>query len=344
MKKGTGFEFPPEQTEAMRKARRLEWWTIAYLLSVIVLMYLTMGSSQAMKTAWMEDMLSLIPPVVLLVASRFAHKTPDARFPYGYHRVVSIAFLCASIALFTMGSLLLYDALSKLVMQEHPTIGGMTIAGTTFWQGWAMYPVLIWGAIPPFFLGRAKMPLAEKIHDKVLYADADMNKADWMTAAAAMVGITGVGLGYWWADAVAAAAISTSILRDGWSNLKQVVLDLMDESPEQVDRSGSDDLPSQVSRHLKQMAWIDDAQVRMREDGHVYFGEAFIRINDDTQLTRKLHEATISCRKLNWRVHDIVLVPVVSLDAPIGTLKDVDRPSGEDQKAGSRIRGPAVSQ
>jgi cation diffusion facilitator family transporter len=319
--RGTGFEFPAEQTAALGKARRLEWWTIAYLISVIVLMYLTMGSSQAMKTAWMEDMLSLIPPIVFLTASHFAHKPPDARFPYGYHRVVSIAFLCASLALFTMGALLLYDALSKLVMQEHPTIGGMTVAGTTFWQGWPMYPVLLWGAIPPFFLGRAKMPLANTIHDKVLYADADMNKADWMTAAAAMVGITGVGLGYWWADSVAAAAISASILRDGCGNLKQVVLDLMNESPEQVDRSGRDDLPSVVNRHLRQLPWIDDVQVRMREDGHVYFGEAFVSVNNDEQLTQKLHEATISCRELNWRIHEIVLVPVVSLDAPVGTLK-----------------------
>lgn len=338
---GTGFEFPPEQTAAMEKARRLEWWTIAYLISVIVLTYLVMGSSQAMKTAWMEDMLSLIPPIVFLTASRLAQRTPNARFPYGYHGVVSIAFLCASVALFAMGVMLLYDAVSKLIMQEHPTIGAMTIGETTFWQGWAMYPVLVWGAIPPFFLGRAKMPLAQSIHDKVLYADADMNKADWMTAVAAMIGITGVGLGYWWADAVAAAAISTSILRDGWGNLRQVVLDLMNESPKHVDRSSKDELPDRIRRHLEQMSWVDEAQVRMREDGHVYFGEAFIRVKDETQLTQKLYEATASCRKVDWRVHDLVLVPVVSMDAPIGTLKAVDSPNhdGESHEA----EAPSIS-
>lgn len=37
------------------------------------------------------------------------------------------------------------------------------------------------------------------MHDKVLHADAKMNKADWMTAAAALVGVLGIGLGWWWA-------------------------------------------------------------------------------------------------------------------------------------------------
>jgi hypothetical protein len=46
------FEFAPELQIALRKARRLEWVTIAYLLSAIFVMYFTLGSSQAMKTAW----------------------------------------------------------------------------------------------------------------------------------------------------------------------------------------------------------------------------------------------------------------------------------------------------
>ena len=32
----------------------------------------------------------------------------------------------------------------------------------------------------PIYLGRVKMALAKELHDKVLYADADMNKADWI--------------------------------------------------------------------------------------------------------------------------------------------------------------------
>jgi cation diffusion facilitator family transporter len=314
MKASPAFEFPPEQQRALRKARRLEWLTIGYLLTVVLTMYLVLGSSQAMKTAWLEDVLSLIPPAVFLVANRIASWQPNERFPYGYHRVTSIAFLCAALALLTMGLWLLGDATYKLVTAERPTIGGITLFGKTIWLGWLMLPVLLWSAAPAFFLGRAKLPPARYIHDKVLYTDADMNKADWMTASAAMIGVVGVGLGFWWTDAVAAMAISLSVTRDGFANLREVITNLMNEAPKVTDRSGFDPLPEQIQDLAKQLPWVSDARVRMREEGHVYFGEVFLVISDATDLVNRLSNATRQCAELNWRVHDIVLVPVTSLD------------------------------
>ena len=74
---------------------RLEWISILYLLSAIVLLYFTLGSSQAMKAAWVEDILGLTPPIAFLVASRVRNRKPNDRFPYGYHRATAIAYLCA---------------------------------------------------------------------------------------------------------------------------------------------------------------------------------------------------------------------------------------------------------
>src|SRR5690606_26479505 len=107
MRTTASFEFPAEQQQALRRARRLEWITLLYMASAIVLMYLVMGSSQAMKSAWLEDLLSLVPPIVFLVAGRIALWPPTRRFPYGFHRAVAIAFLCASVALFAVGAWLL---------------------------------------------------------------------------------------------------------------------------------------------------------------------------------------------------------------------------------------------
>jgi hypothetical protein len=46
------------------------------------------------------------------------------------------------------------------------------------WLGWLMIAALAWSAIPSVVLGRAKLPLAAELHDKVLYADAKMNRAN----------------------------------------------------------------------------------------------------------------------------------------------------------------------
>jgi divalent metal cation (Fe/Co/Zn/Cd) transporter len=77
---------PEQQRETLRQAKRLEIVSLAYLLTAVVLVYLVMGSSQAMKAAWVEDLLSLIPPVAFLVAVHQARKRPSVSHPYGHHR------------------------------------------------------------------------------------------------------------------------------------------------------------------------------------------------------------------------------------------------------------------
>lgn len=307
------FELPPDKQAQYNKALRLEWLTIAYLLSAVAAIYATLGSSQAMKTAWAEDILSLIPAIAFLVASRWRGRRPNRRFAYGYHRAVSVAFLCAAVALFFMGLFLLWDAISALISFEHPSIGVVQLFGHQIWLGWLMLPALLWSAVPAFFLGRAKLPLARALHDKVLFGDATMNKADWLTAGAAMVGVTGIGFGLWWADAAAAAFISLDIIHDGFRNLKAVVADLMDERPRSVDDSQMDPLPERVRTELRAMSWVKDAQVRMREEGHVFFGEAFVVAHSDESLTSKITRATEELKALDWRLHDLVITPVETL-------------------------------
>jgi len=169
-----------------------------------------MVSSQAMKTAWVEDCLSLIPPVCFLAGSHICWRAPTEHFRYGFHRVISILFLCAALALLVMGGYLLIDALAKLILQEHPTIGMKAYFGVDLWLGWWMILVLLWGTFPPILLGHAKIKYAEALNDKILITDGKMNKADWMTGAAAIAGILGIGLGWWWADAAAAAFIRST--------------------------------------------------------------------------------------------------------------------------------------
>jgi divalent metal cation (Fe/Co/Zn/Cd) transporter len=103
------------------------------------------------------------------------------------------------------------------------------------------------------------------VSSKVLYADAKMNKADWLTASAAMVGIVGIGFGLWWADAVAAALISLDITHDAFSNLRRAVVDLMDQSPTTVDHDSVDPLRDKLTSTLQDLDWVSEVEVRLRE-------------------------------------------------------------------------------
>jgi cation diffusion facilitator family transporter len=319
----THHELPPDQHEQLKKAVRLEWLTIAYLVSAIVILYLTLGSSQAMKAAWAEDILSLLPPIAFLIASRVRRRQPNSKFPYGYHRVTSIAFLCASVALLSLGTFVLYDSVMKLAKFEHPPIDLVKpIGDDPVWLGWLMLPALAYSALPAFFLGRAKLPLAKELHDKVLFADAEMNRADWLTAGAAMLGVIGIGLGLWWADGVAATIISLDITHDGFKNLKVALADLMDKEPTVVDHSKPDPLPLWIKNELMLMDWVKDAEVRLREQGHVFVGEAFVVPIDDQDLVERLDRANQRLLDLDWRLHELVISPVKEIRRP--------EPAGED--------------
>ncbi|ANW00247.1 hypothetical protein LMTR13_08765 [Bradyrhizobium icense] len=311
MKRVRLIEFPEEEEAAFAKARRLEWVSIAYLTSAAVLLFLVMGSSQAMRTSWLEDMISMVPPMAFLISSRFATRAATKSCPYGMHASVSIGYVTASLAIFAMGAFLLIEATLKLIHQDRATIGGFDLFGTTIWAGWPMLFALAYTGIPSFFLGRAKKKLAPVIHDKVLYADAEMNRADWMAESAAAVGVLGAGFGYWWTDPVAAGLVSLDIVRDGLNNLRAAVNDLIDETPRRTtDRSQLETLPEEVAGELEKLPWIERADVRMREEGHVFFGEAFVVPITTENIVRDIADAVRKARALNWRVHDLTIMPV----------------------------------
>lgn len=313
MKIRSPYHLPEHKEEQLKRAKRLEWVSVGLMLSTTLIMGLTMGSSQAMYTAWVEDCLSLIPPISFLVAMHFCRRPPNERFPYGYRRSVTIAFLCAALALASFGALLLFNSARALITEEHPTIGMVSLFGYNIWLGWLMIAALAYSAVPPAVLGRMKLPLAEDLHEKVLRTDALMNKADWLTAVAGIMGILGIAAGFWWADAAAAGIISIDVLMDGLKGLKRSVADLMDERPTTVQRDRPDPLFEKLREKIESLDWVYEVEVRLREEGDVFAGEIYVVPKDETDLLEKLHRAAKMANSLHWRIYDVVVIPVQNL-------------------------------
>jgi divalent metal cation (Fe/Co/Zn/Cd) transporter len=317
MKLSPPLELPPEQDRARRVGRRLAWATIVYYCIDATIMFIVMGRSQAMKANWLQDAFAVIPPIGFLVANSVVFRRPNARFPYGYHRAVSVAFFFSAIALLGLGVYLVLDSLIPFVKAEHPTIGSAKLFGRVVWLGWPMIAASLFSsALPPFFLGRAMLQPARVMHDKILYSNAEMNKAGWLAATSAIVGVFGIGLGYWWADYVAALVISGLVLHDAYKNTKAAVLCLMDETPKTTDMSADDPAPARVHAYLRDLDWVKDVEVRLREEGHVLFGNAAVLPSDRRGLTSKLRKAVEGVKSLDWRIYDFTVVPVESFGGP----------------------------
>jgi divalent metal cation (Fe/Co/Zn/Cd) transporter len=269
-------ELPRELQKHFNRAVKLEWITIGYMISVILVMAATMQSSQAMKAALFEDVLSILPAASFLVAKRFYNRPANSQFPFGYHRVYTIAFQTGALALFSIGMFVLYDSASTLIKAERPTIGTVSILGRQIWHGWIMILALLYSAIPAMILGYKKLPIARKLHNKTLFTDAHTQQADWLTAFAAVAGIIGVGFGLWWADAVAACFISVNIVWDGF----------------------------------KSQNWSKDVRVRMREAGEVFFTEVFIIPTSTDGLLENISKAVDEVKQFDWKLYDVVVIPV----------------------------------
>ena len=315
MNVGRRFEFPSQQQENRKKAIRLEWISLGVLSLAAFSIYLTLGQSQAMKTAWMSDMLAILTPIMVLIAMRVEGREPSRKFPFGYFRATSIAFLGTSVLILVTGLYLLFDALMKLVKQERPPIGTVEVFGHQFWLGWAMIAALGLSIIAASTLGRFKSKVGEELHNKVLMADGDMNKADYLSEAAAVVGVLMIGFGFWWGDSAAAGIISLTIIFDGYHNLKQVISDLMDETPSEIGASDPEELPRKVRLAAERLPWVDQAAVRMREQGHVLSGEVFVVPRDDADLSQRCVDASAELARVDWRIYNLVVMPVRRIES-----------------------------
>lgn len=276
-------------------------WTVAYLVSAGLVMYFVLGGSQAMKAAWLETVFSLVSPIVFLIGSHVARRPADRRFPYGYHRWVSIAFLCAALSLFTLGIYLLVDAVLKALAPQPTAIGSITLLGFEVWQGWPMLLALAWSAIPAWFLGRRQARRAWLLHDKVLSADAELRKADWLSASAAGVAVIGIAAGWPWLDPLAGGVIALLVLRSGWRQLVHAAGDLADSAPTHINER-IEGLPDRIAARLHALPWVMEAEVRLREEGHLLFGEASILAHGDENLRRHVADAVAMVRKMDWRI------------------------------------------
>ena len=285
------------------------------------MLFMVMAGSQALKTELTGELLSLIPPTLFLIGDRISRREPNVRYPFGYERAVSAGYVGAAVALLMVGLYLLGEGAMKLAVQERPSIGGFPLFGHVVWTGWLGIAVLLWSGIPAYFIGQAKRRCAEVLHDKTLAADADINATDWQSAGAAILGITGIALGLWWADSAAAVIISLEIIRSGWRELRTALGDVMDRRPLKLDSKEDDPVPDAVTAFLRRQPWVEDVIVRVRERGRELTAEAHVVPRSDQLSVDEVSKAgELACR-VDPRLADVTIAPVKAMPADVARAR-----------------------
>ncbi|WP_116045951.1 cation transporter [Amycolatopsis palatopharyngis] len=310
MKLAPNNELPDGLVQEMRRGTCLVTAMIAYLVVDVVVLYLLMGGSQSAMALVIEDGLELIPPLLFVITTRIRKKPPTPKYPYGFHRVVTLGFFGSALALLAFGVVIFALAVQSLLQLEHPTIGSREVFGERVWQGWLVMSWLILSVAAPVVIGRMMLRPARMVNNKILFASGRMLAADWQSTLAAAIGLAGIAVGWWWADAVAAGAIAIGIMGDGVRNTKRAALALVDRMPAKVGTGTTVELVEQVERLVERVDWTGDAEVRLREYGQVYFGEVVVNVGDKAVDANRLEDLYEQITGLDWRLQEVLVVPV----------------------------------
>jgi divalent metal cation (Fe/Co/Zn/Cd) transporter len=305
----SGTSLPDELRPILRQAVRLEYWNLFWTATIIVVMGLVLGQSETMKTAWIEDSLGFVPPVMFIIAAHMELKGERSEhFPFGFERVNGLGFFVAAVALAAVGALLLVNALWALALREHPTVASVVIFGREIWLGWLMIAAQLYALVPPMIMGRKELPLAESLNDKLLHTDALMNKANWLTGAAGIFGIVGLGLGWWWADALAAAVISIDVLNDGIKALRSSTAELVDGAPRAF--AGVELSEDAQALRARLQAEFPGATIRLRETGRLIRAE----VHDAHPPAECWHPRHYwpGEAKRSWRLAQVSFIPPIA--------------------------------
>ncbi len=280
-------------------------------ISVVVALYTALGSSQALQAIWLKSLWALLPPFAFLAAVHIEAKPPTRRFPYGFYRAGTIAFLASALALTCMGLYLLLAGARSLVEHHQPGLTPIDAAGGwSHWPGWWIIAALVYSAAVPWVIGRRRQQLAISLHDKVLYADASMGRVNWLSGSAAIVGVLGIGLGAWWLDFAATLFIGVDVTWQGARHLRTAVCDLSDEVPRRVGSHALDPLGGQIQDYLRSLDWVADVRIRMREEGRLLTGIALVQPAGGHDLIARFDQARLDIEAMDWRLLDFHLVPV----------------------------------
>lgn len=325
-----GYQGPSqgELHQAFCSLRRLEWWTVVSCLSIVGGFLLISGNSQVMRTELMENLFALVPVIGALATVRFENRPQDASRPFGYHRMGTVAFTAGTFTLAAVGTFLFVENALKLLHQEYPSMGGFQIFGQVVWHGWVMIGAMAVAIIPSVVLSHLKMPLAKLVHDKAVFADAEMNRANWLSNGAGIIGLLLVAWGHWWGDAAAALLISLDIMRDGYTNTLRSLSDVMDHHPVDIEEDRQLPLVAEIKRTVRKLPWVKEEVSLIREHGRMIFAEIFVAPSGEAppavEATRQVREAVTS---LDWRLAHVAveLTDNPQESSAVATLLDLER-------------------
>ncbi|WP_323190841.1 cation diffusion facilitator family transporter [Halostella sp. PRR32] len=208
--------------------------------------------------------------LVVLAGLYLTTQPPDFEHPHGHERIEPFVSLFIAAAIFVVGGLVLYNAVSEVLS------GSVVVT-----RGWSAGAVLAGAAATKFVLYRYCLRVADENNSPAVRAAALDNRNDILTATAALIGVAGAQAGYPILDPAAATVVSFGILYTGVEIVRDNVNYLVGAAP-------SEDLRAEIVRRA-----MDHPDVQGVHDviAHYVGPEIDVSLHIEVEGDRTLREA-----------------------------------------------------
>jgi divalent metal cation (Fe/Co/Zn/Cd) transporter len=191
------------RTEFVQRGRRLEWLTLLWNLAeggIAVAAALAAGSVVVLGFG-IDSFVECASSLVLLWRLYAERKAVE---PERIEQLDRRAHRLVGASLFALAAFIALDGGRALWLRERPdvTIAGLVLSAVSL-------PVMLW-------LARAKRHVAAAIESRALRADAFQTTACMWLSIITLIGAgANAGFGWWWADPVAAIAMTYFLVSEG---------------------------------------------------------------------------------------------------------------------------------
>ena len=213
------------QADTMRRRARqgaqVTWlgvWVNA-ALSLAKAMGGVLGGSQALLADALHSLSDLASDVVVLFALRFSGEPADRQHPYGHGRMETAAAFSVGLILLVAGVYMLYRSVGDLWIPRPYRLNILAL------------PFILVAVVLKEGLYWLTLRVGRRTLNQALMANAWHHRSDAISSIAALVGVALALLGYWRADALAAAGVAGLVIWAGARIARESLDDLIDTAP-----------------------------------------------------------------------------------------------------------------
>lgn len=187
------------------------------LLAILKLVVGSLGQSAALVADGLHSFSDLLSDGLVIIAAKAGSRAPDHDHPYGHRRIETFATILIAIMLLMIASTIAYEMIIRLINHislPTPHTLVLFVAGFSIIANEGLY--------------RYNKHVGEKIHSKLLMANALHNRSDALSSLITLIAAGGAILGIKWCDPIGATVIAILIFHMGIKMIFESVNELID--------------------------------------------------------------------------------------------------------------------